>query len=77
MILTRHETWTNNWTWQSWQEKQNNFKNFDGDTMSANCDVIVIFPIYGQLEPNSGRLVCKTYILIESSFLSNKNWKKK
>ena len=32
--------------------------------MSANCDVVVIFPIFGQFEairkPDSGRLVSKT-----------------
>ena len=27
------------------QEKQNNVKNFNNDVMSANCDVIAIFPI--------------------------------
>ena len=39
-------------------------KKFDDDVMSANCDVIVIFSIYGQLgaiwKPDSGRIVCKT-----------------
>ena len=33
-------------------------------TMSTNYDVIVIFPIYGQIgairKPDSGRMVCKT-----------------
>ena len=37
---------------------------FDDDIMSANCDVIVIFPIYGEFggirKPDSGRMVCKT-----------------
>ena len=49
------------------------------DVMPANCDVIVIFPIYGQFEairkPDSGRIVCKTYIFINSNVLSYKNWK--
>ena len=35
-------------------------KNFDDDVMSANCDVIVIFPIYDQFgairKPDSGRI---------------------
>ena len=35
--------------------------------MSENCDVIAIFPIYGQFgviwKPDSGRIVCKTYVL--------------
>ena len=47
--------------------------------MSANCDIIVIFPISGQFgairKPDSGRMVCKTYIFINSNLLSYKNWK--
>ena len=47
--------------------------------MSANCDAIIIFPIYGLFEvirkPDSGRIVCKTHILINSNLLSYKNWK--
>ena len=47
--------------------------------MSTNGDVIVIFPIYGQFgairKPDSGRIVCKTYIFINSNFLSYKIWK--
>ena len=47
--------------------------------MSANCDVIVIFPIYGQftaiLKPDSGRIVYKTYIFININLLSYKNCK--
>ena len=47
--------------------------------MSPNCDVIVIFPIFGQFgayrKPDSGRIVCITYIFINSNFLSHKNWK--
>ena len=54
-------------------------KKFDDDVMSANCDVIVIFPIYGQFgeirKPDSERIVCKTYFFIKSNFLSYKNWK--
>ena len=45
--------------------------------MSVNCDVIVIFPIYGQFgairKLDSGRIVCKTYIFINSNLLSYKN----
>ena len=44
-------------------------KKFDGDVISANCDVIVFFPIYGEFaairKPDSGRMVCKTYIFIK------------
>ena len=52
-------------------------KNFDDDFMSKNCDVIAIFPIYGQFgaiwKPDSGRIVCKTYVSIISNLLSYKN----
>ena len=52
-------------------------KKFDGDVMSENCDVTAAFPIYGQFgtisKPDSGRLVCKTYIFINSNLLSYKN----
>ena len=45
------------------QKKQNKLKNFDDGIMSTNCDVIVIFPIYGQFgaiwKPVSGFIVCK------------------
>ena len=47
--------------------------------MSANCDAIVIFSIYGQFgairKPDTGRTVCKTYIFINSDLLYYKNWK--
>ena len=52
-------------------------KNFDDDVTSENCDVIAIFPIYGQFgaiwKPDSGRIVCKIYIFINSNLLSFKN----
>ena len=47
--------------------------------MSGNCDVIVIFPIYGQFgaiwRPDSGPIVCKTYIFMNSGLISYKNSK--
>ena len=47
--------------------------------MPENCDVLVSFLIYGQFgafqKPDSGRMVSKTYIFINSNFLSYKNWK--
>ena len=50
---------------------------FDKNVMSANCDVIVIFSIYSQFgaiwTSNSGRIVCKTYIFINTILLSYKN----
>ena len=49
----------------------------DDDVMSPNCVVIIIFPIYGQFgairKPDSGRIVCKTYIFNKSDLLSYKN----
>ena len=43
------------------------------------CEVIVIFRIYGQFgavrKSESGGIVCKTYIFINSNLLSYKNWK--
>ena len=47
--------------------------------MSVNCDVIIIFLIYGQFGviqiPDSGRIVYKNYIITNSNLLSYKNWK--
>ena len=49
--------------------------------MSANCDLIVIFPIYGQFgaiqKQDSGRIVCKTYIFINSNLTETENRTKK
>ena len=54
-------------------------KKFDDDIMSKNGDIIAIFPIYGQFgatwKPDSGRIVCKTFIFINSNLLSCKNLK--
>ena len=55
-------------------------KKFDDDLLSENCDVIISFLIiYSQFgamrKPDSGRIVCKTYVFINSDFLSYKNWK--
>ena len=47
--------------------------------MSENCGVITIILIYGQSEairkPDSGCIVCKTYVFINSDYFSYKNWK--
>ena len=52
-------------------------KTFDDDIMLANCDVIVVFLIYGQFGAiqrlDSRRIVCKTYIFINSNLLTYKN----
>ena len=51
-------------------------KRFGDDGMSPNCDVIVIFQIYGQFEairkPDSRRMVCKTYISLTVTFYLTK-----
>ena len=51
-------------------------KKFDDKVMSENCDVIAIFPIYGQFrtiqKPDSGRIVCKTFIFINRHLSSYK-----
>ena len=52
-------------------------KKFDVDVMSENCDVIVIFWIFGQSgavrRPDSGQRVCKSYVFRNSNLLSYKN----
>ena len=52
-------------------------KKIDDDAMLANCDVIFIFPIYGQFgaiqKPDSERMISKTYIFINSNLLYCKN----
>ena len=54
-------------------------KKVDDGVMSANSDLLVIFPIYGQFgairKSDSGRIFCKTYIFINSNLLSCKIWK--
>ena len=51
-------------------------KKIGDDVMSVNCDDIVMFFIYGQFrvirKPDSRYMVCKTYIFINSNFLSYK-----
>ena len=46
---------------------------------SANCDVIVFFPIYGQFaairKSDFRRMVYKTYIFVNNNILSYKSWK--
>ena len=49
-------------------------KKLDDDVMSRDCDVIVIFPSYGQFvaiqKPDSACIVSKTYIFIDSKLSS-------
>ena len=44
--------------------------------MLVNCDVVVIFPIYGQFraiqKPDSGHIVFKNYIFTDSIFVLQK-----
>ena len=52
-------------------------KKYDDDIMLENCNVTMIFPIYGQFgaiqKPNSRCIVCKTYVFIDNNLLSYKN----
>ena len=52
-------------------------KKLENEVMSANCDAIFIFLIYGQFgvirKADSGHIVCKTYIFIKSKLLSYEN----
>ena len=51
-------------------------KKIDDDVIWANCDVTAIFSIYGQFGAiwrlDSGYIVWKTYIFINSNLLSHK-----
>ena len=59
------------------KENKATSKKFDDDVLSSNCGVIVIFPIYSQFgairKPDSGRIICKTCIFINSNLLTYKN----
>ena len=52
-------------------------KKIDDDVISENCDVIVIFRIFGQFGavrgPDFGHRVCKIYVFINSNLSSYKN----
>ena len=52
-------------------------KKIDGDVISKNCDVIVIFPVYDKFgtirKPDYGCIVCKNLIFIKSNLLSYKS----
>ena len=58
-------------------KKKKTSKIYD-NVMSENRDVIVVFPIYfGQFgtirKPDSGCIVCKTYIFIKSNLFMKSN----
>ena len=59
------------------KNKTKKLRKFEDDVMSANCNAIVIFSVYGQSgairKPDSGRLVYKTYIFSKSNLMSYKN----
>ena len=59
------------------ERKKTTSKKFDDKVMSKNCNVIVIFLIYGQIgairKPDFGCIVFKTYGFINSDLLSYKN----
>ena len=58
-------------------QKNNNNNNDNDDVMSANCDLIIFFPVYGQFaaiwKPHSGRMVYKTYIFKNNNLFPYKN----
>ena len=52
-------------------------KEFDDNVILKNYDVIMVFSIYGQSEAirklDSGRIICRILIFINSNLLSYKN----
>ena len=56
-------------------------KKFDFEVMSGNCDVIVIFRIFGQFgvvrRADSGHRVCKSYVFSNNNLFPYKNCKQK
>ena len=62
-----------------YKKNKTTLKNLDDNVISKNCDVIVIFSIYGQFramrKPDSRCRVCKTYVFINSNLLSYRNEK--
>ena len=61
----------------TYKKKFHNSRTSDDIDSDENCDVIAIFPIYGQVgairKQDSGRIAYITYIFINSILLSNKN----
>ena len=61
------------------QGNKTTWRKFRNDVISENCDVIAIFSIYNQSgaiwKPDSGSIVCKIYIFINSHLLSYKDLK--
>ena len=55
------------------RETRQRQKKLDNDITAANCDVTVIFLIYGQFgairKPDSGRMVYKIYIFTNSNLM--------
>ena len=47
----------------------------DHDAMLTNCDALPLSQFRAIRKPDSGRIVCKTYILIKRNLLSYKNLK--
>ena len=59
------------------KKNKTTLKKIGDDVMYKNCDVIVLFSdLFGAIRNlDSRRVVCKTYIFINSNLLSYKNWK--
>ena len=62
------------------KRKTSTLKTFDDDVTLIKCDVILFFPIYGEFTAiqklDSGRMVYKICIFINSSLLSYRTLKK-
>ena len=72
MILTWNLHQQLKLTKETRQHYVNEVNKNDDNVRSTICDAINIFPIDC---PDSGCMVCKTYIFINSSLLSYKKWK--
>ena len=61
------------------KKKHSIAKNFKSDVITAKCNIIVTFPIYGRFgtirRVDLRLMFCNTYISINSNLLSYKDWK--
>ena len=68
------------WNLETKLDKENTttLKKFDDDVILRNSGIIIILPLkvhFGAIRNSeSGCMICKTNISINSSFLSYKNW---
>ena len=59
------------------KKKGSNLKKVESDVISAKCNTIATFPIYGRFETirrvDSRLMFCNTYIFVNNNLLSYKN----